>query len=85
MHLGWCPMEERTAFACGLITDGNNQIKGLPGELIPRFAARLTRLDPMSLQGRDGLRMHIPCRMAACAHGVVTTRAESIDQRLRHD
>jgi hypothetical protein len=41
--------KDRAGFSGGLITDGDDEVKGSIGYVIPRFALGLAGMDPMPL------------------------------------
>lgn len=79
-----CSMKEGAAFTGGLIAHSNDEIERVTGKLIPRLAARLTRINAVPLQGCDGLGMDMSRRIAARAPCPILTVAQVIDQRFRH-
>jgi hypothetical protein len=85
MYLRGRSKEQGAPFCRRLIAYGNHQIKELTSKLIPGFATRLTRFNPMSRQGFNGFGMHAARWMTPCAPRPVTAMAEMVNQGFRHD
>ena len=49
MKFSWLAGKDRAGFSGGLITDGDDEVKGRIGHVIPRFALGLAGIDPMPL------------------------------------
>lgn len=79
------PQKKRAGLARSLIAHGDDLVKGLPGKLIPGFAARRAYPDVMLLKCGQRQRMHRARRVAARAHRVQPPLPQMIDEGLGHN
>ncbi len=85
MQLSRLAGKDGTCFSGSLITNGNDQIEGVCGHFIRGFAARLSEIDPMPFQCRDGTGMHVTGWMTSRTPGPVSSLSQVVDERFGHD